>query len=228
MGGSKSMKPHAHIVWDWNGTLMDDAWLCLEIVNELLRRRAMPPIDGGRYRAVFGFPLRDYCLRLGFDLRCGGFEQISDEFTELYEARRVECALQPGVRTLLALLATEDRELALLSAYGESKLRELVTFYDLQPSFSQVIGMDNDYGEGKVERGRRYMRESAWSAPDMLYVGDTLHDVEVAKAMGIDCLLVEGGHQSRERLEASGCQVAANLDELARMLCGEQVATGRD
>ena len=51
------MKPH-HVIWDWNGTLVDDAWLCVEIINELLARRGLAPITPCKYSAVFGFPLR--------------------------------------------------------------------------------------------------------------------------------------------------------------------------
>ena len=45
------MKPH-HVIWDWNGTLVDDAWLCVEIVNELLTRRGIAPITPSEYGEV--------------------------------------------------------------------------------------------------------------------------------------------------------------------------------
>ena len=76
-------KRFRHIVWDWNGTLLDDAWLCVEIVNCLLRRRSMASITAEQYRQIFGFPLKEYCQRLGFDVEDGGFERLSEEFLEL-------------------------------------------------------------------------------------------------------------------------------------------------
>ena len=75
------MKKYRHIAWDWNGTLMDDVWLSLHIINALLVRRGIATIDVERYREVFGFPLRDYCRRLGFDLERDPFEVLSDEFS---------------------------------------------------------------------------------------------------------------------------------------------------
>ena len=72
----------------------------------------------------------------------------------------------------------------MLSAYGQERLVEIVAFYELSPFFHAVWGLDNSYGEGKVERGRRCMAEMEWDPADILYVGDTLHDGEVAQAMG--------------------------------------------
>ena len=45
-------------------------------------------------------------------------------------------------------------------------------------------------------------------------VGDTLHDSEVAEAMNIDCLLVDHGHISRERLEKTDRKVISNLNQV--------------
>ncbi len=220
MGSQPNIKTYRHLVWDWNGTLMDDVQLCLEITNLLLARRALPSVDVVRYRDVFGFPLRDYCLRLGFDLRRDSFEQISDEFAEIYEGRRYECPLQTGSAQRLADLERRGVEHSLLSAYGQERLEEIVDYYELTPFFSAIIGLDNDYAQGKVERGRRCMAEMNWAAADMLYIGDTLHDAEVARAMGVDCLLVSQGHQSRARLLSSGFPVVDDLGAVGLFLAG--------
>ena len=208
------MKKYRHIAWDWNGTLMDDVWLSLHIINALLVRRGIATIDVERYREVFGFPLRDYCRRLGFDLERDPFEVLSDEFSALYEARRCECALYAGAALLLKQLGECEIKLSLLSAYSGEKLRELIDYYRLDSHFSHVVGVDNDYGEGKVERGLRCMRELGWAADEMLYIGDTLHDAQVAEAMGVDCVLLAAGHQSRARLAGAGWPVLDDLGQL--------------
>jgi phosphoglycolate phosphatase len=220
------MKYYRHIAWDWNGTLMDDVWLSLRVINTLLGRRGIEAIDVEHYREVFGFPLRDYCQSLGFDFGRYSFEELSDEFADLYEARRCECALHIGVDPLFKQLLERGCKLSLLSAYGDGKLCELVGFYGIGRYFSHVIGLDNEYGEGKVARGRRCMKELAWSADEMLSVGDTLHDFEVAEAMGIDCVLVAAGHQTRERLETAGCPVVTDLNELSGFLLPPRAGDG--
>ncbi len=215
------MKKYRHIAWDWNGTLMDDVWLCLQVINALLAQRGMEAIGVERYREVFGFPLRDYCLRLGFDLEHYTFEELSDEFSAMYEARRCECVLHKDVDLLLMQLGARGYKLSLLSAYGGDKLRELVDFYRIGPYFSHIVGLDNDYGEGKVELGRRCLHQLNWIADELLYVGDTLHDAEVAEAMGVDCVLVAAGHQNRVRLQEAGWPVLENLGQLRAHLLPE-------
>lgn len=205
---------------------MDDVWLCLQIINALLVRHGMAKIDVERYREVFGFPLRAYCRRLGFDFTRYTYEELSDEFSALYEARRCECALHEGAKSLLEELFAREYKLSLLSAYSGERLSELIKFYQLEANFTHVIGLDNDYGEGKVERGLRCMHELGWVADEMLYIGDTLHDAEVAEAMGVDCVLLTAGHQNRVRLECAGWPVMENLGQLRTYLLPEFESAG--
>lgn len=214
MGGQQGVKTYRHIVWDWNGTLMNDLDLCLDIINQMLARRGLSTVDLVRYREVFGFPLRDYCARVGFNLMRDPFEILSDEFNESYEEKRYNCPLHDGVLDRLAELNERGIQHTVLSAYGQEKLCEIIEFYGLTSQFYAVLGLDNSYGEGKVERGRRCMQEMDWIASEMLYVGDTLHDSEVAEAMGIDCMLIAHGHQSRQRLLQAGCPVIERLSEV--------------
>ena len=214
MGGYKDMKRYKHIVWDWNGTLMDDLCLCLNIVNKMLLCRGLDVVDRVKYREVFGFPLRDYCIRIGFDLKRDPFERLSDEFNDMYEMRRCECTLQEGVVDRLSELKNMGIQHTLLSAYGQERLVEIVEFYGLSSLFCEVWGLDNSYGEGKVERGQRCMGELDWQPSEILYVGDTLHDGEVARAMGVDCVLVSHGHQNRQRLCQGVYPIVNSLDEV--------------
>jgi phosphoglycolate phosphatase-like HAD superfamily hydrolase len=45
-------------------------------------------------------------------------------------------------------------------------------------------------------------------------IGDSHHDAEVAAGLGINCLLVVAGHNSRERLQQNGNRVVNNLSEI--------------
>ena len=50
---------YKHIVWDWNGTLLDDAWLCVEVLNQMLSQRGRAAITLEFYRQHFKFPVID-------------------------------------------------------------------------------------------------------------------------------------------------------------------------
>ena len=61
------MRPEL-VLWDWNGTLLDDVELCENALNRLLQRYGYPQrYDHEQYRAIFGFPVEDYYVRAGFD-----------------------------------------------------------------------------------------------------------------------------------------------------------------
>ena len=65
---------YSHILWDWNGTLLDDAWLCVDVMNSMLTERKLQPLTLQRYRDIFSFPVKDYYLLLGFDFEKEPFE----------------------------------------------------------------------------------------------------------------------------------------------------------
>ena len=211
------MKPR-HVIWDWNGTLVDDAWLCVEIVNELLARRGLAPTTPCKYSEVFGFPLRTYYQRVGFDLEREDFAATGDEFNILYSQRLRECRLREGAREVLTALGRSGIGQSLLSASNEVDLEEMVALYGVRSHFAAVSGVDNGLGEGKIERGHRHLAELNCQSDEVLLVGDTLHDIEVAAALGVHCVLVPSGHQSRRRLELGECIVVDGLFAVAALL----------
>lgn len=205
---------YRHLIWDWNGTLLDDLDLCIDIMNGLLRPRGLPSLDRARYHALFDFPVRDYYQRLGFDFARNSFEAISVEFITAYDARRGECRLQPGARETLAAVGATGITQSVLSAYRHETLCEIVARFELDGHFTRLLGLDNIYAHSKTALGRAWVEELGLPRHDLLLVGDTLHDLEVAHELGIDCVLVAAGHHPAERLRARSERVVDNLAAL--------------
>jgi phosphoglycolate phosphatase len=86
-----------HVVWDWNGTLLDDVDACVDSINSLLRERAMPTIARDHYLEHFGFPVRDFYVHLGFDLDREDFDSISAAFIGRYNDSHHLMRLHNGV-----------------------------------------------------------------------------------------------------------------------------------
>ena len=57
------MRGFDHVIWDWNGTLLDDAWLCVDVMNGMLCRRALPVLTPAKYEESFDFPVLDFYRR---------------------------------------------------------------------------------------------------------------------------------------------------------------------
>jgi phosphoglycolate phosphatase len=202
------------IIWDWNGTLWDDTWLCVEINNHMLERRGLPLITIDTYRARLCFPVTDYYCQIGFDYETDPYPRLAEEFIEEYTRRRFECELQPQARELIEFFQTLELPQVVLSAYQHDTLIEAVKHFQLLELFDDVIGLNDIYAHGKVENGKQYIAGLDADPSDVLFIGDTIHDFEVAEAMGVQCVLVANGHNSRERLEACGVPVLDSLTEL--------------
>ena len=75
---------YKHIIWDWNGTLLDDCKVCVKSFNRSLKKRNRRPISLDKYRSIFTFPVIDAYKKVGFDFKKESFSKVSNEFVEFY------------------------------------------------------------------------------------------------------------------------------------------------
>jgi len=183
-------------------------------MNAILRRRGLPELDRARYHAVFDFPVRDYYARLGFDPAKDNFENLSVEFIKGYEAHRQDCALHPDARRVLAAVRDSGRTQSILSAYRHETLVEIVEYFGLREQFADIAGLDNIHAQSKTSLGRAQVGKLGLPPHEILLVGDTVHDLEVARALGVDCILVAAGHHPAEKLRRHHDRVIESLAEL--------------
>jgi len=199
------------ILWDWNGTLMDDGVYGLEIINAMLRRRGLREPGREEHGRLFDFPVRRYYERLGFDFAREPFETVSHEFVDNYIAAATSCALRAGAEATLGWVRGQGMRQSVLSASRQDYLERFIAHYGLSGYFDELLGIDSVHAPGKSGRGCDWIRESGVDPARVLLIGDTVHDSEVAEAMGIDCWLVEGGHHAMERLAETGRRCLADL-----------------
>jgi phosphoglycolate phosphatase len=55
---------YQNIIWDWNGTLLDDVMLAINVVNEILRDHDKQALTHERYLEIFDFPVKHYYVPL--------------------------------------------------------------------------------------------------------------------------------------------------------------------
>ncbi|MEJ2757071.1 MAG: HAD family hydrolase [Anaerolineales bacterium] len=208
------MSDFEHIIWDFNGTLMDDAWLCIDVMNEMLNRRGLLTLPPDRYADIFDFPVKNYYLRAGWDLSQYPFEMLSDEFMAGYHARKLECKLRPEAQQVLAKVHEKGIPQSIISAAQQSMVEELLDHYNIAPYFENVRGLDNHHAAGKTEVGLQLVEDLGIDPEHILMVGDTVHDFEVAEDMGVNVVLISSGHQARARLVNTRMPVVDKLDEI--------------
>jgi phosphoglycolate phosphatase len=205
---------YRHVIWDWNGTLLDDAWLGVEILNGILERRHRPAVSMQAYQRDFSIPVKPYYEKLGFDFSVESYDDVSTEFIDDYDRRRFECKLQNHAMEVLHCISQGGKTQSILTAYQQSRLEEILDYFRIRDLFAHLAGLNNHHAGSKIENGRQLIESLKISPKDILLVGDTLHDCEVARAIGVDCVLVSSGHTSRERLETAGVPVLMSLKDL--------------
>ncbi len=210
-----NLSKYKHIIWDWNGTILDDLKMCVTIINELLEVHEMPLISTETYKDVFTIPVENYYKAIGFDFSKKSFSVVGKEWMDEYERRKYNDAeIYPHVKSLLNQIHQNGQSQSILSAYMQETLEELVDHYKLRSYFDYLSGSGDIYARGKVEQGRALMNSLGLNKGESILIGDTIHDYEVAEEIGADCLLTAEGHQSYERLSSTGCNVVHSLKEL--------------
>lgn len=206
--------PEQNIFWDWNGTLLDDALTSMNTMNRMLEKRSMPLLSLELYKEVFSFPVIEYYQRIGFDFSRESFEQLSVEFIDAYNLALGSAPLARGSREVLEYFDRAGRKNIIVSAMRQDMLEKSVHDKEIGDLFTDILGIDNIYAASKSKTALAYVEKEGLDISDILFVGDTEHDYEVAGEIGCRCILIADGHQSEERLRATGKEVLPSLRAL--------------
>lgn len=202
------------VIWDWNGTLLNDLELCISSINHLLEKRGLKPLDSQKYREVFSFPVRDYYEAIGFDFNTENFSAPAGEFIELYNSKVDDCALHQKAKEILGDIEKLGKKQFVLSAMKQDMLEKTLKHQEILDFFESVNGLDDHYAVSKIELGQQMIDRHQIKKESAVIIGDTIHDFEVAQELRIRCILIANGHQSKERLETTGTVVLPDLGEL--------------
>ena len=207
------------IIWDWNGTLFDDVSTGPSILNRMLAKREKPPLrDLDHYREIFQFPVENYYRAAGLDFSSESFESMAADYIALYPMESQNCGLAEGAKEALEAFRQAGFSQNILSASEQGLLERQLARFGIAGYFAHVIGQGDGYAVGKTERGVRWLREEGIPPERCILIGDTDHDAQTANKLGCRCVLISCGHQSRERLERTGAEVADSLHEAVNFI----------
>ncbi len=207
-----------YIFLDFNGTIIDDIDLCLNLLNEGLRNQNKKEITKERYKDIFTFPVKKYYELAGLDFSIESFESMAVKYIKTYQPLSLKCNLYKDITKAFEILKNKGYHLVILSASEKNNLLEQCNHFDIVKYFDDILGIDNICAESKVDIAVKYMKQNNISGNDILFVGDTLHDLEVAEAMNAKCMLVSCGHQSIDVLKKGGVPIIDNVYSLVDIL----------
>ena len=209
---------YKHIIWDWNGTLLNDVDYCRRIINRILVENSLPELSLEKYRQIFTFPVQDYYKAAGLDFSKTSFEVLGKDFIDEYESRKLTCSLHDSAVGVLSSINKAGIRQSVLSAYLHENLVAILDHYNLAQYFDNIIGLDNIYAGSKAHLGLTLVEQLNLPKEEILFIGDTLHDAEVAEVMGVNCILIANGHQVKDKLSGNSKIVLNNLSELSKLL----------
>ncbi len=205
------MKNYSLLVWDFNGTLLNDVGAALASVNDMLCRRNKKTIDLELYRQYIDVPIRRFYEQV-LDLEQEDYQEVLAEFQVGYELHLKECGLTDFVKEALDTAKNKGIPQVVLSSSEQTQLMRLLADYGIEEYFSAVLGSDDFFAGSKVERAKLYIEKNKIESASALVIGDLTHDFEVAQAIGSQCLLLTSGHHDRGRLEKTGSRVEDTLE----------------
>lgn len=212
----KNFKSISTIVWDWNGTLLNDTDICIDCMNIMLRKRNISSLTKEKYKHIFTFPVKHYYEKAGFDFQKEAFEIPATEFIQAYNKRLNEAALFQEALDILNFLKGKKYRQVVLSAMKREELLRSIHYTGLEGFFDYVAGINDHYAYGKIDIALRVFKEINLSKDETCLIGDTTHDFETAQNLNIPCILVANGHQSYERLKNLNCIVVNELNQLRK------------
>ncbi|MEU0986586.1 HAD hydrolase-like protein [Streptomyces sp. NPDC005953] len=206
----------AHLVWDWNGTLLDDITAVIGATNAAFAEIGLAPITLERYREMYCVPVpRFYERLLGRLPTDAEWDSMDGIFHRYYSEHRIGCGLTQGAEELLGEWRRAGRSQSLLSMFGHDELIPIVRGYGIEEHFLRVEGRRGRSGGSKAIHMAAHLAALAdATAPERtVVIGDAADDAIAAAHVGARAVLYTGGSHSRASLESVGVPVVDTLEE---------------
>jgi len=207
-----------HIIWDWNGTILNDTELGYGIMCDMLTKRSMPLFPFETYQRIMTFPITTYYTAAGFDFEKEPYKVLADEFIQSYAEGWRTQFIQPGVEDILIDIHSRGIKQSILSASDRAVLKEQLEYFGLEGYFDYCSARGDGYAHGKEELAAMHMQQGGFPPAECVYIGDVEKDSEIAGIMGCDCILVGYGHQHPEILKKTGRYYCGDVGALCKLL----------
>lgn len=212
---------YKHIFWDFNGTVIDDVQNALACVNDMLGRRGRAPITLAQYYDYVETPIVGFYYHI-LPPEEIDFSVISKEYHSDYANHIGDTSLAEGAEELLRELKNCGAHQYIITSNFIDETVELTKKFGIYELFDEILGAENTLAESKIERAKAFFESKGIERNEAVFIGDTLHDLETANALGIDCVLVAYGHQGRKLLERHNAYTVDGLAQVKEIIFDER------
>ena len=202
------------VLWDWNGTLLDDLEYSIQVRNNIFPAFHLPTLSGvEEYHRQFTFPVRLYYQRAGVTDEI--FDDVAHAWMAEYERRMDTIPLHEDASETVERFHQAGLRQTVLSASEQTMLRRQLALYGLNSRFDAVLGRGDIYAGSKEAIGREYLQGSGVPAEAAVMIGDSLSsDMQGGRNAGLPTIFCG----PRARADARCDQVAETLLDLPPLL----------
>lgn len=202
-----------YVIFDFNGTIVDDIDVSIKAVNHTIEKYlTREPLDLKEYKNIFTFPVKHYYEKVGFDFNVLDWFEVGQYWMDYYQANKDQTKVYDGVVELLKENHKKGYKNIILSASKQDLLEQQLKELGIYDYFDEILGINDIYATSKMPIALNFMRGK--NPDDCIYLGDTKHDAQVAKEMGVKCILIASGHESKERLLRYNVDVVDTIGDI--------------
>ena len=209
-------KPYELLIFDWDGTLMDSIGRIVSSMQATATALQLPVPQAAAVRDIIGLSLEPAIGRLFGKLPAPQYEQ----FLETYRAQYVELDTTPtplfaGVREMLNELSAQGYQLAVATGKARRGLDRVLQESELTDLFTITRCADESRSKPDPHMLHEIMTHTGVAQSATLMIGDSMHDLRMAQAAGVDALGVDFGAHSAELLLT--CEPRAVLSDWSQL-----------
>lgn len=191
------------VVFDWDGTLMDSAGAIVSAMQAASVDLGLPPPEETLARHVIGLGLQEALAHAVPELREADYPQMVDRYRHHYFARDLSLKLFTGAEALLTSLQARGTRLAVATGKGRRGLNRSMEVSGLTLMFQATRTADDCASKPHPEMLLQIMEELDARPEETLMIGDTTHDLLMARNANVAALGISHGAHTRLALEAA-------------------------
>lgn len=195
------------VAFDWNGTILADTYAVFAADNEIIKYLGLPPNTFYNFQKYFDVPVIKYFEALGADKKQlhAESEKIAKIFHDFYEPRAKHVRTRAHARTVLNWLQKQKISAAIFSNHVIESINEQLKRLKIQSYFQGVLANSINHSayteRTKKTKLENYINRHKLSPQEVLIVGDTIEEIEIAKELGTMCVAITQGNCATDRLK---------------------------
>jgi len=213
------VKRYSAVVFDWDGTVMDSTHSIVAAIQGACADLGLPVPPAQEAAWVIGLSLESALYRCVPTLTADQMPDFVDRYRVHFLSRDPEIKLFDGITDLLATL--QSRQVRLGVATGKSRvgLDRVLTAKQLHGHFHVTRCADESFSKPHPAMLLEIMEMLDIPAEQILMVGDTSHDIQMAAAAGVDSMAVTyGAHDTATLLQAEPTVMVSSVGEMQSWL----------